>query len=137
MVHMWLTRSVALAAMLAATVVALGCFEASSTDVPFDASPPPVDSLRIQPDSVEMAVGDTVLLRGVLWSGGSVLELGVSWTVGDTTVATLGRPGSGFTGLPVETGLDIVVEAGWVGTTTVIADVAPGLPADTAVIIVR
>ena len=109
---------------------------ASSSDCPrgrpfcVDPTPPLVNNVRIElPDSVTLAVGDTVELVAVVWVK-DFREVGgrKSWTVRDTTVATLGIPDRQLTG-QARVSVDwrpnaVNVEATAVGRTHVIAYVS-------------
>lgn len=124
---------VARAVALVTTVIVVGCGNLlGDFDLGGDSEVdlPPADSVRIEPDSVAMSVGDTVSLRSVAWAGGLFVLRGSSWSVSDTTVA-------GILSEVVVGIFEVRVEARGVGATTVIAVVTSETAADTAIVIVQ
>ena len=118
----------------AAMLMTVSCSPGDGPTTPPTAPPfsPLVDSIRIESDSVEMAVGDTVELRAAVWTRvvsipEAPLDFVPQWLASDTNVATLGSLDGSLTG--------VLVEARGVGSTTVVASL--GQEADTAIVIVR
>ena len=106
-----------------------------------------VDSVRIEPDCVEMVVGDTVELRALVFvrSIASIPEVPLDfdfvpqWLVSDTNVVTLGSLDGSLTGFSFVIASSVLVEARGVGGTTVVASAGQGteVVSDTAMVIVR
>jgi hypothetical protein len=118
---MWRSTRIALVGVLVTTVTVVGC---DWSDLFF--------SISVEPTHVEMAVGDTVLLRAVVRRGdGYVESRPVTWAVRDTSVVMLSDTGT-------VDATEHHFQAKAVGTTHVIVSISTSsYIRDSAIVIVR